>query len=303
MAAERRKYRLARKLDGHDGAVLCVRYTKEGRYCMTAGADRSVRLWKPSTGMAIKRYLGGHGREVMGVAIADDNSRFASCGSDRGLFLWDVKRGTVLRKLYGHSQRVNSVSFCAVDGQMLVTGSDDASVMLWDIRSRSKSPIQTLRQFKDAVLSVLATETEIVGGCVDGSVRTFDIRAGAVHTDLLHAAVTSIALSNDGNCLLASCLDDSLRLLEKRSGELLAEYGGHVNGSAKLECTFVHTDESVCAGDEDNSVAVWDLVGGGIVQRLDGAHRGMVASLAAHPSEYALLTASYDGSVAVWECE
>ena len=44
--------------------------------------------------------------------------------------------------------------------------------------------------------------------------------------DHMHAAVTSMALSNDGNCVLASCLDARLRLLDKGSGELLAEYKG-----------------------------------------------------------------------------
>ncbi len=47
-----------------------------------------------------------------------------------------------------------------------------------------------------------------------------------MYVDHLHAAVTSMALSNDGNCVLASCLDARLHLLDKASGELLAQYKG-----------------------------------------------------------------------------
>ncbi len=61
---------------------------------------------------------------------------------------------------------------------------------------------------------------------VDGTVRRFDVRGGCAYVDQMHAAVTSMALSNDGNCVLASCLDARLRLLDKGSGELLAEYKG-----------------------------------------------------------------------------
>lgn len=67
---------------------------------------------------------------------------------------------------------------------------------------------------------------EILAGCVDGTVRRFDVRSGCAYTDQLHAAVSAMALSHDSNCVLASCLDAKLRLLDKASGELLAEYKG-----------------------------------------------------------------------------
>lgn len=67
---------------------------------------------------------------------------------------------------------------------------------------------------------------QVLGGSVDGTVRQFDIRAGMLMTDDLHEAVTGIAVSHDGNCILASCLNDTMRLLDKASGELLATYKG-----------------------------------------------------------------------------
>ena len=67
---------------------------------------------------------------------------------------------------------------------------------------------------------------QVLGGSVDGSIRQFDIRMGMMFTDTLHEAVTGIAVSHDGNCVLASCLDNSLKLLDKASGESLATYTG-----------------------------------------------------------------------------
>lgn len=51
---------------------------------------------------------------------------------------------------------------------------------------------------------------------------------GMMFTDTLHEAVTGIAVSHDGNCVLASCLDNSMRLLDKASGEQLASYTGEM---------------------------------------------------------------------------
>lgn len=67
---------------------------------------------------------------------------------------------------------------------------------------------------------------QVVGGSVDGTVRQFDIRMGMMFTDTTHDSVTGIAISHDGNCVLASCLDHSMKLLDKASGELLATYTG-----------------------------------------------------------------------------
>lgn len=38
--------------------------------------------------------------------------------------------------------------------------------------------MQIIDSFQDSVMSVCLTKTEIIGGSVDGTVRTFDIRVG-----------------------------------------------------------------------------------------------------------------------------
>ena len=57
---------------------------------------------------------------------------------------------------------------------------------------------------------------EIVAGGVDGTVRRFDVRMGMELGDSLGAPVTCVAVSHDGNCLLAACTDGALRLLDKQ---------------------------------------------------------------------------------------
>ncbi len=56
-------------LKGHEGAVLAVRFNKDGKYCLSCGKDRSLRLWNPHKGILIKSY-NGHAREVRDVAVS-----------------------------------------------------------------------------------------------------------------------------------------------------------------------------------------------------------------------------------------
>lgn len=62
-------------LKGHEGAVLAVRFNKDGKYCLSCGKDRSLRLWNPIKGIHIKTY-NGHAREVRDVAVSR-----CECGS------------------------------------------------------------------------------------------------------------------------------------------------------------------------------------------------------------------------------
>jgi mitogen-activated protein kinase organizer 1 len=56
----------ARSLSGHEGAVLAVRFNRDGNYCLSCGKDRTLRLWNPHTGAHVKTYK-SHAREVRDV--------------------------------------------------------------------------------------------------------------------------------------------------------------------------------------------------------------------------------------------
>ena len=67
----------AATLVGHEGAVMCVSFNKDGNYCLSGGQDRSVRLWNPTKGTIIKTY-NAHAHVVLDVCTTKDNARMAS---------------------------------------------------------------------------------------------------------------------------------------------------------------------------------------------------------------------------------
>ena len=68
-------------VDCKQGAVRAVRYSVDGNYCMTAGQDKSVKLWNPNKGIPLKTYS-GHGYEVLDVKGFCDNSQLMQHGQD-----------------------------------------------------------------------------------------------------------------------------------------------------------------------------------------------------------------------------
>lgn len=104
---------------------------------------------------------------------------------------------------------------------------------------------------QDDVTSVLAVGPAILAGSVDGTIRRFDVRMGRIYTDQLHHPVSALALTHDGLCVLAACLDSCLRLLDIEAGELLASYRGHTHEDVRMGCSLLADDQHVAGCSED----------------------------------------------------
>jgi mitogen-activated protein kinase organizer 1 len=290
-------YRESATLLGHSGPVLAVRFTRDGSYCMSTGKDRTIRLWNPHKQREIAVYT-GHGHDVRDVSINADNSTFISCGGDKQVFMWDVTHARVIRKFRGHDSDVNTVSY-SENCSICVSGGYDQSVKVWDCRSRSIDPIQTMKVFHDSVMSVAFLQSgDIVAGSVDGTVRRFDCRKGAMITDLVHHPVTCVTPSQDNRYIVAACMDGCVRLLDRQSGQLLGSFRGHAHAYSKLDAILSSDESQIIGCSEDGRILFWDILGGNIVQTLKG-HVSAVTSVTLS-QDLDLLSSSADGSIKMW---
>lgn len=232
--------------------------------------------------------------------------------------LWDVRRGSVVRKFAGHMQRIQSVAFNA-DSGVLCSASHDTTVRAFDVRSRDRHPIQILDQFSDAVSTVCCTRDCIVAASIDGTVKTFDLRAGKVLSDEIHDPVTSLAVTRDEACYVAATVrppgpslprgaEGVVRLWERKSGAELAQYKGHRNREFPVAVSLTSVDDAVVIGGEDGKITVWDLVSGDVRNQFE-AHRDVCSSVAIHPDTRAAgtgpvwVSTGFDGVVKVWGSE
>jgi WD40 repeat protein len=71
-----------------------VAYAPDGRHILTAGADRTVRLWDVASGEEIHCYEGQGAKsgigEVWSVAFSPDGRRFVSGSADHTVRLWQL---------------------------------------------------------------------------------------------------------------------------------------------------------------------------------------------------------------------
>jgi WD40 repeat protein len=78
-----------RAMPGHTAGVAGLVFHPTGTLLVSAGKDRTVRLWNPANGTAVKT-LEGHTAWVQGVVFYAKGTRLASVSADRTVKLWDL---------------------------------------------------------------------------------------------------------------------------------------------------------------------------------------------------------------------
>jgi WD40 repeat protein len=121
------KYVLRKILKGHRAAVNSVHVKDD--IIATASGDRTVRLWRLSTGESI-RTIGYHPR---GIACVNITGQLVVTGSsDHVIRIFSQNTGEEVRALRGHSGLVRTIQ---TDSTKIISGSYDQSIRVWDIKS------------------------------------------------------------------------------------------------------------------------------------------------------------------------
>jgi mitogen-activated protein kinase organizer 1 len=272
------------KLTGHAGPVHAVAYSSgTSTYILTGSSDRVIRLYNPLKAppssvapTASNAYPPGlvnkysaHGYEVLSIDVNTDNDKFVSTGGDKTVFLWDVQTAQTIRRYTGHSGRVNRGVFGGESDSIIATGSFDGTLRIWDTRSNSYKPIMILTDAKDSITDVCIHDAEIMSASVDGRVRSYDLRTGMCHADVLGSPCTSFDVSKKGSEMLVSSLDSTIRLMDRGNGELLKEYKDEafVNKDFRIRSTLGLNDSVVLSGSDNGMMFVWDIMGGECLHR------------------------------------
>ena len=135
---------------------------------------------------------------------------------------------------------------------------------------------------------------------VDGYVRNYDLRKGQLKEDCMGEPMTCVSFTEDEQCVLASCLDSTIKLIDKETGCVLNTYKSHTNKDFKIENSVAIKDTSIISGSEDGTLFIWDLITAEVTFERKKAHNSVLYGLSRHPSKNIFVTASTD-SVKLWK--
>lgn len=162
--------------------------------------------------------------------------------------------------------------------------------MCWDIRTRKLEPIQVMKDAKDCITGLAVNQHKIITSSLDGTIRQYDLRMEKLTADQIGKPITHISLTKDGQCVVAACEDDTIRLIDTDSGDELQKFTGHVTGGFRIECGVIANDTKVISGTTGGDVLIWDLLEGTELAKLTVGHKS-IPSLSVHPTKEEILFA------------
>jgi WD40 repeat protein len=126
-------------LKGHRGRVYSAAYSPDGSRIVTAGRDRTARVWDARTGRSLF-VLRRHAGSVYEAGFSPDGSRIVTVASSSGR-VWDARTGELLTVLNPNRGTLYRAVFCSGGRRVLVAR--PGLCILWD--SRTGEQVATLR--------------------------------------------------------------------------------------------------------------------------------------------------------------
>jgi WD40 repeat protein len=288
---------LVRTFVGHKLAVQSAALSPDGRYVVSGGNDRDLRLWDTLSGKRLN-VLKGHSEAVWCVTFSPDGRYLLSCGDDRTIRLWEVATLNEVRRFPGHKAEVNRVAF-SPDGTQALSGDADGGVRLWDVATGKE--LRQLTGHKRDVWGIAFTPDgrRALTGSGDRTLRLWDVDSGKQlrlfegHTE----NVTAAAVSPDGRRGASGSIDRSIRLWDLETGKELRQLTGH-NGTV-LAVVFSPDGRRLLSCSADRTVRLWDAETGKQLHQFDGHTNDVTWVVFSADGRYAL-SSSIDDTVRLW---
>lgn len=255
------------------------------------------RLRKPPHNWKIANQLTGHSNSISSLAFSPDGEILASASNDNTIKLWQVGIGKEIRTLTGHSNYVSSLAI-SLDGLVLVSGSLDKVIKLWQLATGTL--LRNLTNEYAVFCVALSPDGLMLASGISNFTTLWQIGTGqGIRTFTGHSGrVNSVIFSPDGENLISSSHDASIKLWQLSTGNQLLNLTGH---SQVVTSLAISPDGQILAsGSGDSTIKLWDVNTWQEMRILTG-HYHAVNSVAFSPDSQTIASASADNTIKIWQ--
>ncbi|HMD81953.1 MAG TPA: WD40 repeat domain-containing protein, partial [Anaerolineales bacterium] len=196
--------------------------------------------------------------------------------------------------------RIPAVSFDPQNSGRFVTGDENGQVIVWV--AGSDGPARVINAHEEEVTSVVFSPdgSRILSASLDDTAKVWDAESGDLLNSLVH---------DFGSVYDARFSDDGIHIVtagQDNTARIWDVQNGNLLGTLNghtdyvLSAVFSHDGNYVYTGSFDNTIRKWDVQTGESLQTLAG-HTGKVNDLDINRNDDLLVSGSSDTTVKVWD--
>lgn len=166
------------RLEGHSGPILAVAWDPGGTVIATTGADRSIKVWEPSSGRLIRSFT-QHTEAPLALAFrprlpaeagSEPPAVCATGGDDRTVRLWQPGIGRMIRIVRPGAGSILALAWMP-DGLSLIAGGTDGTSRVID--AASDEVLATISDHADWIFAVAVSPdgSRVASGDASGQIR------------------------------------------------------------------------------------------------------------------------------------
>ncbi|HEY1192354.1 MAG TPA: protein kinase [Gemmata sp.] len=299
-----------RTLRGHAAGGIDIQLAGTDRELVSAGDDRTVRVWELATGREVHRFRAPDGARVPFVLSPDGNVVGSRWDDTVPPSFWEVRTGKPIRTFDAPTKPTFGYRFSPDGARVVANGVyPDTQMRLLDVRTGEL--IATLGGHDNDVSATAFSPdgTRLASCSMDRTVRVWDVSpGGAVKREPLSVMeghtgwVQRVRFSPDGSRILSTAQDRTLRYWNVKTGKLVAVLRGH---SDALHHGTFFTDPGtgeayIVSHAVDESVRLWSVRAAENDYALRG-HGSYVYSANFFPDGSRIASSAWDDTARVWD--
>jgi WD40 repeat protein len=287
---------------GHSGSIYSVAFSRDGRYAISAGGDRTI-IWEVSTGKEIRSW-----NSSSSLAVSPDGEKILLGTGYIGyeMKLYDLSNGREINNYKGHSSPIESVAL-SPDGRYALSGSGvfwnstDNTVRLWETSTGKE--IRTFHGHSKQVHSVTFSPDgrHILSCSDDKTIKLWDIATGGEIRSITVGEFNTpqcVTFSPDGRFVVTGTYSGEIIILEVSTGKEMRRFKGH---SLEVKSVVFSPDGTfVLSGSRDGTMKLWEASNGREIKVFKGHAYDVNSVNFSSDGRYAL-SGSDDMTMKLWD--